>query len=36
MGLLANIYKANSRIDKSNNIAIAREKVEVLRLYLRL
>lgn len=36
INLISNIYKANCKIDKSKNIAVAREKIELLRLYFRL
>lgn len=36
INLISNIYKANTKIDKKRNISIAREKVELLRLFLRL
>ena len=36
INLISNIYKANSKTDKKRNISTSREKVELLRLYLRL
>jgi len=36
INLISNIYKANYKTDKSRNIASAREKIELLRLYFRL
>jgi len=36
INLISNIYKANRKKDKTKNIALWREKVELLRLYFRL
>lgn len=36
INLISNIYKANSKYDKQKNIWLAREKLELLRLYIRL
>lgn len=36
INLISNIYKANSKQDKQKNILLAREKLELLRLYIRL
>ena len=36
INLISNIYKVNYKTDKSRNIATAREKIELLRLYFRL
>lgn len=36
INLITNIYKANSKTDKIKNIFLAREKIEILRLYFRL
>lgn len=36
INLISNIYKANRKKDKTKNIILSREKVELLRLYFRL
>ena len=36
INLISNIYKANRKKDKTKNIVLSREKVELLRLYFRL
>lgn len=36
INLISNIYKANSKTDKWKNILQSREKVELIRLYIRL
>ena len=36
INMISNIYKANRKKQKTKNIILAREKVEVLRLYFRL
>lgn len=36
INLISNIYKANNKYDKQKNISLAREKVELIRLYFRL
>ena len=36
INMISNIYKANRKKDKTKNIVLSREKVELLRLYFRL
>jgi hypothetical protein len=36
INLITNIYKANTKEDKSKNIALAREKLELIKLYRKL